>query len=177
VRSSETYRWEGRPATGILFRGSDIILVPFSLAWAVPVFSSVLPGILFAHPVTTSSSGSLAVLPILIIFPIVGFYITVGRFAIDIWRRNCLRYALTDREAIIRGTFPWAQERRIDLGRLPEVVLRRGRNGRGTIQFGTTGWMGNANTGAFGFGPQVPSFESIPNVESVYNMIRESQQR
>jgi hypothetical protein len=113
----------------------------------------------------------------LIMFPIIAVYITVGRFAVDIWRRRCLRYALTDREAIIRGSFPWVQERRIDLGRLSEIVVRRGREGRGTIQFGASSWMAFTNAAGFGFGPQIPSFDEIPNVDSVYNMIRESQQR
>jgi hypothetical protein len=164
--------WEGRPAGGVLFRGSDLLMIPFSLAWSIPVF--LMFGSAASHGVTRSSS-SLTFLPVAFVFITAAMYITVGRFAIDVWRRRSLRYVLTDRYAVIRGSFPWSQERRIDLTRVAEVTLRRGRGGRGTIEFGSNNVFGAWGRGLYGFGPAVPAFESISGVDTVYAKIRDIQ--
>src|SRR5262249_9038130 len=113
-------------------------------------------------------------LPFALLFAGAAIYVTVGRFLIDIWRRHNMTYELVDGDAVIRNTFPWTQERRVNLGRTPEISLKRGRDGPGTIEFGTKSWMSWGNA-SYGFGPAVPTFESIPHVDDVYALMRSMQ--
>src|SRR5690349_4837441 len=88
----EALLWSGQPASGIRFRGTDVLVIPFSLMWAgFTCFweSSVLSqGISFF---------ALWGIP----FVLVGNYIVWGRFLVDAWQRSKTSYALTNQRIII----------------------------------------------------------------------------
>ena len=112
----ERLLWQGRPAGGLIFQTSDILAIPFSLLWGgFALFWNV--------SVWTIADGApwffkLWGLP----FLAVGLYITVGRFFADMWMRNRLLYAVTDRRILILRSYS-STIRSYDIQHLPALEL------------------------------------------------------
>ncbi|HSF95724.1 MAG TPA: hypothetical protein VLA52_11925 [Thermohalobaculum sp.] len=159
--SGEMLLWEGRPATGIRLRKSDVMMIPFSLLWG---------GFAIFWEVAAYTSGApwfflLWGVP----FILVGLHMIAGRFFWDSRKRRCTRYALTDRRAIVATShwgrnlrsFPIRPETDIAYRPGPEasLIFKReassyGRRGRHITEHG---------------------FEFIEDGEAVYSIIRKIQ--
>jgi len=166
--------WSGRPATGILFTGQDIFLVPFSLLWGgFALFAA------FAALTQAKEPGfpALFVIP----FVLIGLYLIAGRFITDAWLRSGTRYALTNKRILILRTPPFGKFTALNLDRLPEASLSESINGRGTIRFGPQAqwWSGRGNNFS-GWSPALdptPQFIAIENARSVFDQIQRAAQK
>ena len=197
LEAGESLLWSGRPRKGIVFRGSDVALIPFSLMWggfAIFWETSVLWQ-------ARKDTGKVPLFVALwgIPFVLIGLYLIVGRFLIDARQREHTCYGVTNRRVIIL-TGPFDQQLRLNIATLIALVAGLGRlkvksldlrtmtdvsmaersGGGGTITFGArspnsflagTGWPGMNNSFA------TPSFDLIEHVKSVYELIRGAQRK
>lgn len=169
LSSGEQLRWFGRPRQGFFFRGSDALVIPFSLLWcgfAVFWNSGVWIG---DAPIFFKIWG--------IPFLVVGFYMVFGRFFVDILQRKKMYYGVTnERIIIVSGLFSQATKS-IDFKGLTEITFDEKSNGLGTITFGrdeiedSNGWYRSNQNKTI----SAPTFEQIPNVKNVYEIIRNAQ--
>ncbi len=169
MERGERQLWAGAPGQGVRLRASDLFMIPFSLMWggfAVFWETSVLRG---GGPSFFSLFG--------VPFVAMGLYITVGRFLVDARRRARTSYFVTsNRVVIIGGTFTPATKSLL-LSTLSDVSMTERPDASGTISFGTVNPMMAMYGGMSWPGvPQVPSFEMIPDVRSVYRIIQTAQQ-
>jgi Bacterial PH domain len=176
----EKLLWSGRPAQGILFRSSDIFLIPFSLLWGgFAIFWEL------AALVATSRAGARAAGPVAYVFPlfglpfvVVGLYLMVGRFLVDRAQRRNTVYGITDRRAIIRSGRFSRTTKSVNLRTLSDITLTERPDPRGTITLGSTfgvyswfqgtSWPGMATRLA-------PCFDTIENAKEVYDILRRAQ--
>lgn len=168
---AERLLWTGQPVRGLRFRLSDVLLVPFSLVWGgFAVFWEVS---------VIRSRGPLFFAIFGLPFVAVGLYITLGRFFYEAWRRARTHYALTsERVLIVSGGFGRTVTS-LRLRTLPDLSLREGRSGLGTISFGGSSVFGGLLAGMQGWpgagrhlGPQ---FDLVPAARTVYEAIRTAQ--
>jgi hypothetical protein len=96
LRPGETLLWCGKPDTKVVFRGSDILAIPFgavflggSLYWIEAARSSAQVG-------AGSSDFWLFGIP----FVLIGCYLLVGRFFTSWWRKRRSVYAVTSERVI-----------------------------------------------------------------------------
>lgn len=166
LERSERQLWFGEPPKGIMLRASDAYMIPFSLLWGgFAVFWEA--GVLRSG---APSTFELFGIP----FVLVGFYITIGRFFADAWRRGRTSYALTTERVIIRSG---SSIKSLNLRTLTDVTLTERSDGRGTITFGPTPYRAAMYAGTPWPGITQPTmFESIPGAREVYAQIREAQQ-
>jgi hypothetical protein len=169
---SEKMLWSGVPRQGLLFRVGDAFLIPFSLLWTG--FS-----VFWEHAAIANHAQPFFILwgvP----FLLVGAYLIIGRFFLDMYQRARTYYAVTDERIIIVTGLVSREVKSLSLRTLAEITLREKADGIGTVTFGpvdpryamwawsTPGWPGLSRR-------LTPSFELIPNVRSVYDTIREAQ--
>ena len=164
----ERVRWTGRPAGGLLFVSSDLFAVPFSFLWCAMALGIFTQG----SRSPTGAPFPFALIPVL--FVAIGLFVAVGRFPLDMWLRARTSYVVTDRRVLIDRTAPFGQSTVLMLDQLPDLRLKPGRGGRGTIAFGETGSM----FGGRGFGSWLPSLGPTPQLlaiddaASVYALIQ-----
>lgn len=164
----EKVLWTGAPKQGLLLRGADVFMIPFSALWAGGVLT------IFIGPHRPPSIGAFALFPAL--FLMVAFYITIGRFIVDIVMRARTTYAVTSERVIIQSGLLTPTVKSLNLRTLSDITLSERGNGSGTITFGP-----GSPWGAWGNGmrwpgmPQMPMFEGIPSARSVYDIIRDAQ--
>jgi hypothetical protein len=164
----ERQLWAGAPRRGLVLRGSDAFMIPFSLLWAGFAFFWELSVLQEGAPLFFALWG--------IPFVLVGLYITVGRFLVDARRRARTTYAVTSERIIISSGAFSPSVKSLNLRTLSDVTLHERPDGSGTITFGSVSplvamYAGTAWPGI----PQVPSFEMIPDARQVYGIIREAQ--
>jgi hypothetical protein len=195
--ADESLLWSGQPRKGIVFRSSDVFLIPFSILWggfAIFWETSVL---------SQARKGGNAISLFMVLwgipFVLIGLYMIFVRFIVDARRREHTCYGLTDRRVIIvtglfeRDLTPSVgtltalasglgrhNVKSLDLRTMTDVSMAERSDGSGTITFGAqnqlsylagTGWPGAGNSAA------PPSFDLIENVKSVYEMIRGAQRK
>ncbi len=171
LNPGERILWSGQPRQGIVLKAADLFFIPFSLLWGG--FA------LFFTYMTIVESAPLIVMLIGAVVGVVGLYVIIGRFFVDILQRRNIYYALTDKRAIIiSGVF--AQHiKTLVIQNLPEIGVSTRRNGTGTITFGSShpfAWM-YASSGFpnMGFYHAAPSFENISDAKSVYQLVKRVQ--
>ena len=172
LHPGERLLWFGRPKQGLLLRGEDAWLIPFSLIWSLPTFPRV---------VSTLASGGGEFDFFSFLFAIVGFYLLIGRFLIDMWLRARTQYGLTERQAIIVSNGLSQQIRYVNLKTLSDLKLTMRRDGRGTIElgkpkvniFGRRASRAMPSLGTDQYLP--PAFEAIPDARRVYDLIVQAQ--
>lgn len=163
----ERVLWRGAPATGIQFRSSDWLVIPFSLTWGAFAFFwefSVLTKIPDSHP------GKWGFVLWGVPFVLVGLYITVGRFFDDAWLRRNTEYAVTnERVLILRGRLRRSLTS-LPLKTLPPVTLseEEGRNGVGSIRFGQAARLR---------APPPPAFVLVANAKEVLSIIEDARRK
>ncbi|MDV6330119.1 hypothetical protein [Asticcacaulis sp. 201] len=178
----EQLLWSGTPAQGVRFRMVDIFLVPFSvmwggfaLFWEATAFYQAGVRVSATPPYITGSEFSFMTLwgiP----FCLIGLYMIFGRFFVDAAARAKTAYAVTDRRIIITcGN----SVQSLTLNNLPQIELKTGANGRGSIIFGQsnlfmgTGWPA---WGVRGTGPSL-MFDGIAKVREVHTLIIDAAQK
>lgn len=180
--SDEKLLWSGRPRHGILFRSYDIFMIPFSIFWlGFAIFWMVgASGALWA------SDGESEVTSFNYIFPLfglpfvaIGLYMAIGRFWVDKAMREKTAYGVTNQRVIIRSGLFSRSVQSLNLRTLSDVSLKEKNDGSGTVNLGPSNPMYGMFEG-MNWWPgmvqyQPPSFDSIPDAKSVYNIIREQQ--
>lgn len=164
----ERLLWSGVPQQGIVFRSSDVFLIPFSLMWGgfalfweFGVLSSPAPGFMAVWGVP---------------FVFIGLYITVGRFFVDARIRRRTTYGVTTDRVIIADGLIAPRLKSLNLSTLTDVTLKQGADGRGTITFGPEIPWGRAYDGFAWPGiPRGTAFERIPEAKRVYDIVRDAQ--
>jgi hypothetical protein len=164
--AGERVLWEGKPAQGLRFAPQDMFAVPFAAIWLIAVVA-IFGSILFGHA-TIVDPMAYIVMPL---FVAVGLYMLVGRLWIDSLARKQTQYWLTSERAVIESGLLRSTIRSVSLAAVPEIQLRAGRMGRGTIRFGAPGpfammpsnWPGMAQFAA-------PAFEMVDDAQRVYDL-------
>jgi hypothetical protein len=172
--SDEKTLWHGSPPAGIMFRKSDVLVVPFTFLWfgfALFWEGGVL-GIFASAP-----NRAPVFFPLFgLMFVCVGFYIAIGRFFWDALVRGQTLYALTNRRAIILTGFPNRGLRSIAVNTATEISTEERADGAGDVFFGARaapvrgprGWQGNGLGGDF-------VFERVPDARGLLRIIRQIQ--
>ncbi|MBI5373937.1 MAG: hypothetical protein HZA77_00770 [Candidatus Schekmanbacteria bacterium] len=174
IDSDEQLIWSGKPQQGILFRSSDIFMIPFSLLWGgFAIFWEVMAITSTRKtPNSVDNVFSLFGIP----FVLVGLYMIFGRFIVEAIQRNKTYYGITNQRVIIVSDLIGKRVKSLNLRTLSDVSLIEKSNGKGNITFGQDSiWSTWFNMGAMpGIGvPQTPRFEMIDNAKDVYNKLRE----
>ena len=160
----ETLLWSGKPRGGLLFRKTDVFLIPgslmfcaFAVFWEYSVGSSDAP-LMF----------DLWGIP----FVIVGAYMLVGRFAYDAALRAKTTYGLTEQRAIIVKQLFSNSVQSVSMRSWVDFDFSPSADGSGTITFGTPpGMFGGSRYGP----PPPPAFEAIADAARVYTLVRDAQ--
>jgi hypothetical protein len=169
--TGERLLWKGRPRAGIRLRGSDALLIPFSLLWGgFAIFWEYTA--VFWVPKTNPAGW---------LFPLFGFpfvlaglYFIFGRFVFDAKMRESTEYAVTDRRAIIVTTLFGRKVNSINLQSAPDMSLTERSDRSGTITFGAAPYYGRwsqRNLWYPGTASQ-PAFDMIDDARSVYDIIQ-----
>jgi hypothetical protein len=177
--SDETLLWAAQPKQGIVFRSSDIFLIPFSLLWGgFAIFWEIMALSVFFGAEERPPAGFAIIFPLWgIPFVIVGLYMMFGRFLVDSKRRAKTFYGLTNQRIIVVSGLMSRKVKSMNLRTLSDISLTEKSDGTGTITFGPSHpmswWFGGASwPGA----PQSnPSFEMIEDAKGVYDNIRIAQ--
>ncbi|CAL4869970.1 hypothetical protein MMA231_04268 (plasmid) [Asticcacaulis sp. MM231] len=176
LNADEKLLWSGTPIQGLRFHQSDFLLVPFSLMWGGFAFfweASVLYSsgvrVSVSPPYITGTFFSFMALwgiP----FCLVGLYVIFGRFFFDAAARANTVYAVTDRRIIIVAR---TSVRSLAFGTLPQLELKEGSNGRGSIIFGESSFFMGAGWPAWGNRrySRPMTFDGISKVREVYTLI------
>jgi hypothetical protein len=159
----ETVRWTGEPPTGLLWRASDWVLVPFSLMWGG--FA------LFWESMVVSAGAPLVMALFGVPFVVIGLYLIAGRFLWDANVRARTRYAVTDRAAYIVVTGFRGVVRRYSGSALDDVGIERKDDGSGTLRFGPDPRASRQGPRSASFVPQ-NAFEAIRDVDHAYDAVR-----
>jgi hypothetical protein len=173
----ETIHWTDQPRRDVVFTGTDVFLVPFSLLWGGFAIYWELTSIQAGAPTAFSLFG--------IPFVIFGLYFILGRFLYKDFKKRHTYYAVTNKRVLVitslwRNSFQEAK-----ISELPSIKYSERRNGVGTIIFqGKSGFLsmfGNytiyQNTGMDFFGPGTLSFFDIDNVQEVYLYIQQQREK
>lgn len=167
IQSNEIIKWTGKPPEGLLLRKSDIYMIPFSLLWG---------GFAIFWEATAYTSGA----PFFFLifgsfFVIMGLYMILGRFILDIVKRKYTYYALTNDRALILSTLLGQSIKSLDIKSIPEISINLKSNNKGTIIFGNSSGIQSMFTNSSwpGARQDLPQFESIDNANQVYRMIQE----
>jgi hypothetical protein len=144
-------------------------MIPFSLMWGgAAIFSELAALISGASPVTTLWG---------IPFVLVGLYLIFGRFMVDSAQRARTYYGVTNQRIVVASGLLSRNVKSLNLRTLNDLSVHRKSSGEGTISFGTapasSWWAGSGWPGAGRHLP--PRFEMIPDVKTVYEIIRRSQ--
>jgi hypothetical protein len=166
LTGSENLLWSGQPRKGILFRSSDIFLIPFSLLWCGFAF-------FWEYNVVTGGAPFFFMLwgvP----FVVVGLYIVFGRFFVEAKQREKTVYGLTSERIIIVSGLLSRKVKSLSIKNLSESSLSEKHDHSGTINFGSVNPLHSMFGGMSwpGMGQNIsPSFDMIENAKSVHEMI------
>ncbi len=182
----EQLLWSGQPKQGVRLQAADAFMIPFSLVWGGFAFfweASVLGLTSFtSHQRVPVHSGVPIFMAIWgIPFCLVGLYIIFGRFFFDAYARNRTWYGITDRRVIVLKSSFNTNISSIDYINLTNLNLLERKDNSGDILFGLPGPWGSM-AGASGWPssrryPLTPGFYLLPQARTVYNLIRELQQK
>jgi len=166
----ENILWSGQPKQGVMLRGSDAFLIPFSLLWGGFAFFWEYSVLTKGAPLFFALFG--------IPFVVVGVYLIVGRFYVEAKQREKTYYGITsDRVVIVSGLLQ-QNIKSLALRTLSDVTLTESRDGTGSISFGNSfpfaAWFGGmAWPGMEQFSR--PRLDIINDPKRVYQLIREAQ--
>ena len=170
--SNETLLWTGKPKQGIVFKTSDLFLIPFSLMWG---------GFAIFWELTVLKTDATYFLKFWgIPFVLAGLYMIFGRFFFDSARRKNTVYGITQNRILIKSGVFKKSIKSIDIKSLNNITLNEKSNGTGTIVLGGenrfngyfrgTGWPG-ANRS------MTPALEMIKNARKVFRLITDLQKK
>jgi hypothetical protein len=167
LEPGERILWQGTPNRRAFVLRGPIFLIPFSFAWlAFAIFwtvSAAASGAPFFFWIWGSG------------FVLIGIYVAFGRFFVADLEARKSRYVVTDRRIAMRtGAFS-AEYQELNLDDLPSAQLVEGRNGVGTIYFGSPDpyarWVG---AGWPGYRSSAVAFMAIDDAASVFRTINDA---
>lgn len=163
----ENLLWTGKPRAGIIFRLSDIFVIPFSVLWCgFAIFW-----------VVGASKGSVVFALFGVPFVIAGLIFVFGRFIIDAKQRENITYGLTENRVLIKSGFLSRNIRSLNIKTLSDIELIEKNDGTGTILFGPKSPFSTFES-SMNWWPGIDSnaqIDLIPNARKVYNQIIEIQ--
>ena len=170
LSSGERIVWAGTPKQGTLFRGSDILMIPFSLIWGgFAIFCEFLA--LTAVQESKNTPDAIAIIfPLFgIPFVLVGLYLIFGGFICHAKKRSKTFYGVTNERAIIVSGIFSKSVKSLNLNAMSDLSINEKENSLGTITFGQDNpIMSMFMSGGFpGAGPTVPKFEFIEGAKNV----------
>ena len=159
----EIVRWSGRPQQGLVLRGVDVFLIPFSLLWC---------GFAFFWEYSVVSQGTSTFMMLWgVPFVMAGLFLVFGRFPVDAFLRSKTQYALTDHRALILGGFSGNKLTEVDLRNVSEIRFQRDVGSVGTVSFGPDPgrfrgavWLSTSGN--------VPEFFRAENATTAYKLIQ-----
>ena len=170
LSSGEKLVWTGKPRGGVVFRGSDILLIPFSLFWAG--FA------LFWEKGVIANGGPFFFKLWGIPFVLVGIYMTAGRFFVDARKRANTFYGITSDRIIIKSGVFRPEIKSLNIKTLSDITINQKADNSGTITFGPTDIRYTMMQGMEWPGiNQPPRLELIEDVKSVYDKIIDLQRQ
>jgi hypothetical protein len=165
IMPGERVVWVGVPRTGIVFRESDIYVIPATFLWMALVLLDLVDDQMWRGG---------AINPVNLIAIGAGLYATIGRFGLDSWLRAGTRYGLTDRRVLILRSRPFKVFTSVELGRLGPMRISEGPNGDGTIWFGKAAGpitLGSLTQNGSPTTDEVPQFTAIRDSRKVFDLI------
>ncbi len=165
----ESLLWAGKPKSGIVFRTSDVYMIPFSIFWC---------GFAIFWVVMASKGGGLFAL-FGVPFVIIGLILVFGRFFIDAKQRQNTVYGITENRILIKSGVFSKTIQSLNIKTLSDIELSEKGDGSGTISIGPKNpyaMMGNG----MNWWPGVkvnPQLDLLPNARKVYKQIIEIQNR
>lgn len=166
---NENLIWTGRPKKGIIFRASDIFLIPFSILWC---------GFAIFWFTTALASGAPFFFALFgVPFVIVGLNFVFGRFIIDAKHRANTIYGLTDNRIIIKSGIFSQSIKSLNIKTISDIEYEEKGDGSGTITIGPKNPMMTWGRGLelYPGNKTTPSLDLIQDVRKVYNKIIEIQ--
>ena len=178
---SERYLWSGRPKQGIFLRGSDVIMIPFSLLWGGFAIFWEYMALGVTPQAQNAPAGIAIVFPLFgLPFVLVGLYMIFGRFIVDARLRSKTYYGVSDKRVIIVSGLFKQTVKSLDIKSLDNISLVEKANGAGSIIFGQAAPAG-AGYGMGGFPGRsqytTPQFELIENARNVYSEIQSAREK
>jgi len=169
LSKDEKLLWTGKPSDGIIFRGSDVFMIPFSLMWGgFAIFWVVM-----------AASASVFFAMFGIPFVVIGLYFIFGRFWVDAKQRESTIYGITENRIIIKSGIFTKEIKSLNIRTLSDISVHEREGGMGTISLGPTIIHSVWGSGMMWWPgvPKQPCLEFIPNVKQVYSLIVEQQNR
>ncbi len=160
--SGEKLLWAGKPLPGIRLKSSDTFLIPFSIFWfGFAIFWTY-----------GASQGSPLFGLFGIPFLLVGFYMAIGRFFVDRYRRANTVYGITNNRVIIKTSMFKTTVQTFSISTLFTMSIEEKADGTGTIKLDTDNRAYNKRQFTLPMGQNdVPQLEFIEHVREVYNLI------
>ena len=164
----ERMLWSGRALQGLRLETESLtrstfgfVFFSFSVFWIHGAWSQA----------SSANSAQSSIFPLFgVPFVLVGFYLFVGHFFWHALCRHYTEYAVTNRRVIVRSGIFNKTTRSIEYRKIPTLTLTERRDGSGTIQFGET----KVVNGGEGVSHIATKIDAVPNVRSVYNIIRKA---
>jgi hypothetical protein len=182
LSQGEKVLWSGQPPRKLLvFRMSDLFLLPFALFWTG--FSIVWELGALAAVMGSGFDVFTLFFPLFgVPFLLIGFYMLFGRFIMDVVTRRRTFYALTDRRALVLTALRDRNVVSTPLHKIDHVDITLHRDGHGTLTFQGDG---DRNTGSrrtyYAAGTVMSNgggqvFDHIENPKAVYDMVLKAQE-
>ena len=164
---NESVLWHGAPRQGLMLRGADVLMIPFSLVWGG--FS------LFLEYSVMRSNAPMVLRLWSVPFVLMGAHMVGGRFILEAWQRARTEYMVTNERIIIRSGILRRRLQSLELRTLGDFALTETSKGEGTISFGVSA-AGNrfAGLAAWPGDDTVPRFDTIADAGKVYEIIRKA---
>jgi hypothetical protein len=164
LSSDEKLIWAGKPRKGIILRGSDVFLIPFSLLWG---------GFAVFWETSVMTTGAPFFFKLWgIPFVLAGLYMVIGRFFTDAMKRAKTVYGLTNDRIIIKSGIFNQSIKSLNIRTLSDITIDEKSDNSGTIILGPTDSRYSMMQGVDWPGvKQSPRFEFIPDVKNVYDKI------
>ena len=134
LEKGERVLWAGMPARGNGLGPRDIIMIPFSLAWAGFAFFWE-----YSTVISFLRTGSWIYIVFMIfgsVFVLAGIYLVIGRFFFDAYAAKRTFYAVTDRRVMIRRDYFPKRLQSLIIDRIGGMELAGGKGNLGSITFG-----------------------------------------
>jgi hypothetical protein len=162
LEPGERVLWSGAPRKGLAFRSADFLQVPISLI-IVYVLAKQFRYMSFAGPVDVA---------IATVITLAVFYVTVGRFFFDAYRRGKTAYALTSERMLIRESVLSNFVKSFPLNTITDTYLFDLPRGFGNIRIGRrflpVGWQDTRLSATRG---HPNGFAMIPDAGHVYDLL------
>jgi len=126
LEENESLIWTGKPKSGIVFRTSDIFLIPFSVLWC---------GFAIVWVTMAAKAGGLFAL-FGVPFVIIGLIFVFGRFIIDAKQRENTVYGITENRILIKSGVFSSNIKSLNIKTLSDIELSEKGDGTGTISIG-----------------------------------------